>query len=38
MYLLAHAGITLGAARVVEEAVNRPSIRLDYRFILWRMR
>jgi len=34
MYLLAHAGITLGAARVVEEAVKRPSFRLDYRFIL----
>jgi membrane-bound metal-dependent hydrolase YbcI (DUF457 family) len=34
MYLLAHAGITLGAARVVEKAVNRPSLRVDYRFIL----
>jgi inner membrane protein len=34
MYLLAHAGITLGAARVVEQAVNRPFFRLDYRFIL----
>jgi inner membrane protein len=34
MYLLAHTGITLGAARVVEEAVNRPWFRVDYRFIL----
>ncbi len=34
MYLLAHTGITLGAASVVEQAVNRPFLRLDYRFIL----
>jgi len=34
MYLLAHAGITLGVARVVEAAVKRPFFRLDYRFIL----
>jgi len=34
MYLLAHTGITMGAARVVEKAVNRPWFRLDYRFIL----
>jgi inner membrane protein len=34
MYLLAHTGITVGAARVVEQAVNRPWFRLDYRFIL----
>jgi inner membrane protein len=34
MYLLAHTGITLGAARVVEQAVNRPWFRVDYRFIL----
>jgi membrane-bound metal-dependent hydrolase YbcI (DUF457 family) len=34
MYLLAHAGFTLGAARVAEETVNRPSFSVDYRFIL----
>jgi inner membrane protein len=34
MYLLAHTGITMGTARVVEDLVNRPSFRLDYRFIL----
>ena len=34
MYLLAHTGITMGAARVVERAVNRPTFWLDYRFIL----
>ena len=34
MYLLAHTGITMGAARVVEKAVNRPSFNVDYRFVL----
>jgi inner membrane protein len=34
MYLLAHTGITMGVAGVVEQAVNRPFLRVDYRFIL----
>ena len=34
MYLLAHTGITLGAAYAVEKTVRSPLLSVDYRFIL----
>jgi len=34
MYLLAHSGITLGAAYAVEKSVRSPALKVDYRFVL----
>jgi len=34
MYLLAHTGITLGAAYAVDKSVRSPLLKVDYRFIL----